>query len=257
LHLGDQNLSAAVKLHRPQDEEAFRAFTAAVEDAVVRANLPEVMRLIDGYFGGIAYSLSSLFRDEQRRILDRILNTTVAEVETSLRKIYSDHASLLHYLASSRMPMPPALHLAAGFAVNGGLRQALEAETLDGARIRTMLRLARTDHVELDTVLLGFIASRRMKRAMDKLRALMLETAGATVDALRAAVDEALELAQLLRDFPFEVNLWQAQNIWHDIWVSRFRSGTNGGTVLEDRFRALGHALLIQAERLRTDDATD
>src|SRR6202022_3491259 len=79
LHLGDQNLSAAVKLHRPQDDAAFRAFTASVEDAVVRANLPEVMRLIDGYFGGVAYSLSSLFRDEQRPERVHIRNTTVAE----------------------------------------------------------------------------------------------------------------------------------------------------------------------------------
>jgi hypothetical protein len=230
-----------------------------VEDAVVRANLPEVMRLIDGYFGGIAYSLSSLFRDEQRRILDRILNTTVAEVETSLRKLYDDHASLLHYLGGSGMPLPPSLQLAAGFAVNAALRQELEAETLDGGRVRTLLRLGRTDHVEFNTVLLGFIASQRMKRAMDKLRARLLDTSGMTTEYLRAAVDEALELAQLLREFPFEVNLWQAQNIWHEVWVSRFRSGSdgNGASPLADRYRALGHALLIQAERLRTDDAPD
>ncbi|HWZ13074.1 MAG TPA: DUF3536 domain-containing protein [Acidobacteriaceae bacterium] len=259
LHLGDQNLSAAVKLHRPEDDAAFTAFTASVEDAVVRANLPEVMRLIDGYFGGIGYSLSSLFRDEQRRILDRILNATVAEVETSLRKLYDDHASLLHYLGGSGMPLPPSLKLAAGFAVNAALRQELEAETLDGGRVRTLLRLGRTDHVEFNTVLLGYIASQRMKRAMDKLRLRLLDTSGMTTDYLRASVDEALELAQLLREFPFEVNLWQAQNIWHEVWVSRFRSGSdgNGTSPLADRYRALGHALLIQAERLRTDDAPD
>jgi hypothetical protein len=99
-----------------------------------------------------------------------------------------------------------------------------------------------------------------MKRAMDKLRARLLDnSSGLTMDSLRAAVDEALELAQLLREFPFEVNLWQAQNIWHEVWVSRFRSGSddNGTSPLADRYRALGHSLLIQAERLRTDDATD
>ncbi len=257
LHLGDQNLSAAVKIHRPEDDAAFRAFTAVVQAAVDRADLPEVMRLIDRYFGGTAYSLSSLFRDEQRRILDRILNATVAEVETSLRKLYDDHASLLHYLGSSGLPLPPSLQLAAGFAINAGLRQALEAETLDGARVRTLLRLGRTDHVELNSALLGYVASQRVKRAMDRLRARLLDASGTPVDAARASVEEALELAQLVRDFPFEVNLWQAQNIWHEVWVARFRSGSNGSSALEDRYRALGHALLIAAERLQTDGVPD
>ena len=258
LHLGDQNLSAAVKLHHPKNETVFQVFTTAVQSAVTSANLPEVMRLIDKYFGRTMYSLSSLFRDEQRRILDGILNTTVAEVETSLQKLYDDHASLLHYLGSSGMPMPPSLHLAAGFAINAGLRQALEAETLDSARVRRLLRLVQTDHVELNTVLLGYIASQRVKREMDKLRAALLD--GASGDAVRAEVEETLQLAELFREFPFEVNLWQAQNIWHEVWVARFRSGkaeNNGAAALQDRYRALGHALLLQTERLMTDDATE
>ena len=44
-----------------------------IDRAVSAADLPEVVRLIDGYFGESAYSLTSLFNDEQRRILHRIL----------------------------------------------------------------------------------------------------------------------------------------------------------------------------------------
>jgi hypothetical protein len=39
-----------------------------------------------------------------------------------------DHASLLHYLSQAGLPKPPALTLAAGFAINAGLRRALEAD---------------------------------------------------------------------------------------------------------------------------------
>jgi hypothetical protein len=70
LHLGDQNLSAAVKRYRLEDEgrlaEVCRTRVARV---LRRANLPELIREIDNYFGGTVYSLTSLFADEQHRIL--------------------------------------------------------------------------------------------------------------------------------------------------------------------------------------------
>ena len=56
-----------------------------------------------------------------------ILNSTLWDIETSLTNIYEDHASLLHFLSQAGLPKPPALTLAAGFAVNAGLRRALEA----------------------------------------------------------------------------------------------------------------------------------
>ena len=87
----------------------------------------------------IAYSLTSLFADEQHRILKSILNQTVGEMEDSLRKIYEDHASLLHFLTESGMNPPPALALAAGFAMNVSLRRALEADVFDAQEVADLL----------------------------------------------------------------------------------------------------------------------
>ncbi len=91
-----------------------------------RADFPGVIRMLDHYYGSVDYSLTSLFRDEQRRIVQLILNSTLSDIENSLTTIYQDHASLLHYLSQAGLPKPPALALAAGFAVNAGLRRALE-----------------------------------------------------------------------------------------------------------------------------------
>ena len=112
LHLGDQNLSAAVRAYNSADKaevEAFATFSTDISTAIRRANLPEVIRLIDRFFGETAYSLTSLFADEQHRILSTILNQTLSEMEESLRKIYEDHASLMHFLTESGMTAPPAL----------------------------------------------------------------------------------------------------------------------------------------------------
>ena len=95
----------------------------------------------------IAYSLTSLFADEQHRILRDILNQTVGEMEDSLRKIYEDHASLLHFLTESGMNPPPALALAASFAINASLRRAIESEPFDSEAVGDLLLRATADHV--------------------------------------------------------------------------------------------------------------
>jgi alpha-amylase/alpha-mannosidase (GH57 family) len=123
LHFGDQNITAAVKPYGDADAAAFEAFAAQAEEHVQRARFPEVIRLLDREYGSVDYSLTSLFTDEQRRIVQLILNSTLWDIENSLTTIYEDHASLLHYLSQAGLPKPPALTLAAGFAINAGLRR--------------------------------------------------------------------------------------------------------------------------------------
>ncbi|WP_433967335.1 DUF3536 domain-containing protein [Tunturiibacter gelidiferens] len=222
LHLGDQNLSAAVKAYNstnPAEVEAFATFSTDISTAIRRANLPEVIRLIDRFFGETAYSLTSLFADEQHRILSTILNQTVSEMEDSLRKIYEDHASLMHFLTESGMTAPPALATAARFAINASLRQAIESENFDTAEIESLIARAEVDQIPLDTTLLSYTTGQRMKRAM-----IRLEAAAAGDSQASDALTSAIEVAEATHKMPFEVNIWQAQNIWNDLLR---RSDTN------------------------------
>jgi len=175
---------------------------------VQRARFPEVIRLLDSYYGRVDYSLTSLFTDEQRRIVQLILNSTLWDIENSLTTIYEDHASLLHYLSQAGLPKPPALTLAAGFAVNAGLKRALETDPIDIAQMRSFLSLAKADQVALDSATLSYISDQRMKRAMVEL-----QMSSGSLEML----DRALTLARNLVELPFELNLWQAQNIWYEI----------------------------------------
>jgi len=208
LHFGDQNITAAVKAYEPEDAASFEAFSKEAAGHVQRANFPEAIRLIDRYYGHVDYSLTSLFMDEQRRIVQIILGSTLSEIEKTLTTIYEDHASLLHYLFSAGLPKPPALTLAAGFAINAGLRKALEADPIDQAQLRSFLSLAKVDQIPLETPTLSYIADQRMKRAMVEL-----QMSSGSLESL----DRALGLAHTLMEMPFELNLWQAQNIWYEI----------------------------------------
>jgi alpha-amylase/alpha-mannosidase (GH57 family) len=250
LHLGDQNLSAAVKRFTPEDADAqsnWATFITNAANSIRHANLPELIRFIDGYFDSTLYSLTSLFADEQHRILQSILNQTLSEVEGSLIRIYNEHATLLDFLGDANVAAPPALALTAGFAINASLRRSLEADTFDSAEITRLLRRADVDHVTLDNDLLSYTADKRMKRAMVRLEAAAEQQAPQNISIL----NETLAIAESLRTLPMEVNLWQAQNIWNDLL--RRSDATYWSREWREGFRKVGLALNISVDDLVID----
>jgi alpha-amylase/alpha-mannosidase (GH57 family) len=251
LHFGDQNITAAVKAYDEGAPADFEAFAAQAADHVLRADFPKVIRLLDRFYGHVDYSLISLFTDEQRRIVQLILNSTLWDIENSLTGIYNDHASLLHFLSQAGLPKPPALTLAAGFAINAGLRRALEMDPIDRDMLRSFLQLAKADQVQLETLTLSYIADQRMKRAM-----IELQMSSGSFEML----ERALALGRILVELPFELNLWQAQNIWYEI----LRTSTYALTALtaadrprwEKSFRELASCLSIDCDSISEQDPT-
>ncbi len=252
LHFGDQNITAAVKAHDDAGAAAFEAFSTEAAGHVRRADFPEVIRLIDRFYGHADYSITSLFRDEQRRIVGLILTSTLRDIENSLTTIYQDHASLIHFLSQADLPKPPALTLAAGFAINAGLRRLLEGNPIDVAQMRSLLTMAKADQVPLETAVLSYIADQRMKRTMVELQM--------SPGSLKV-LERALALARAITELPFELNLWQAQNIWHEI----LRTPNYGLAALgaeerlrwEKEFNELGACLTIDFSAMRAGEKAD
>jgi len=248
LHFGDQNITAAVKPYSEADADAFTQFRDDAAAGVQRADIPAVIRLLDRSFERVDYSLKSLFIDDQRRIVQLILNSTLSNIESTLTTIYDDHASLLHYLSQAGLPKPPALSLAAGFAINAGIRRALDADPVDAAQLRSYMALAMADQVQLEKPTLSYVADQRMKRVMVDFQ----------VTPNLENLDRALSLARALSELPFDLNLWQAQNIWYE--MLRHRAELLSGIGPEDSakwqrdFAALGNGLSIDTEAIVDQD---
>jgi alpha-amylase/alpha-mannosidase (GH57 family) len=257
LHFGDQNISAAVKraansrteVEAAAEREKHEALLIAVRAAVLRADIPAVIRLLDRYFGESAYSLTSLFNDEERRILKIILEPTLHEIESTFSAIYERHSSLLNFLSQAKVPKPPELTLAAGYSVNAGLRHALEEHPIDPARIHLLLDRARDIQIALDGSQLGYIAGERMKTAMIALHSRRERM---------ASLDQAVQMAEVVSALPFEVQLWHAQNIWYEILENHQRRtlslSPSEAESWEARFHTLGRRLGIAVDDLVLED---
>lgn len=253
LHFGDHNLTAAVKRWSAALDPDYATLRESLKNAITRADIAEIIRVIDRQFAETGqdgtvqpahtFSLTSLFQDEQRRILGLILQSTLAEVEAGISAIYETQASLLHFLSQSKLPKPQALLLAANFAINASLRNALDSEPVDILKIRTLLKVAESDKIELDRQELGYIAGNRMKQIMVALQKNI---------GNHEHVENALGVARTLNLFPFDAHVWQAQNLWHQALI-KTRSTPGISKEWTTSFLELGRQLHICAECLWAD----
>jgi alpha-amylase/alpha-mannosidase (GH57 family) len=233
LYFGDHNLSAGV---RPfQSKHAFRTLVEEASLAFSSADLPECLRVIDRHFRGATYSLKSLFRDEQRRILSQIVNSTMREAEAMYRQVYEHHAPLMRFLSELHMPPPPILRTTAEFVLGSAVRRALTDPGLDLDRIRMLLHAAQHDGVKLEMSCLESALRQRLNAEVERW-------------ARNPGDPEALEMVEALvslsRVPPIEVDLWKSQNVYYQMVEALSRATqTRVSSDWLDHFRGLGEWL--------------
>ncbi len=206
LHFGDHNVNAGVRAFHGDD--SYRQTVRDVSEAFARADLPESIRLMDRHFAGVSYSLKSLFRDEQRKVVRQILDATLAEAGATYRQIYEHHAPLMRFLSDLGSPPPKVLQITAEFVLNSSLRRAFEEDQLDLGRIAALMDAVAREKITLDVVSLSFVLKQRLERMASEL----LENT--TDPDFLAQFEGAVRLA---RSLPFEVDLWKVQNIYYKL----------------------------------------
>jgi alpha-amylase/alpha-mannosidase (GH57 family) len=202
LHWGDHNFSCSVT--SCGEEEPSKPALEAVSESFTRADFTKTFRLLEEHFGPSTYSLRSLFRDEKRKILDIILQSTLIDAEASYRQLYEYNAPLLRFVTSLGNPPPDFLHYAANFVLNLSLKRAFESETLDLEHIEDLLNEASLAGVSIDAPALEMVIRKKIEGF-----ALLLFKSIEDIFMLQ----ELEAIITLLDHLPFKVNIWKLQNI--------------------------------------------
>jgi alpha-amylase/alpha-mannosidase (GH57 family) len=202
LHLGDHNVTGGVR--HSDDREKYEQSRARLIECFSKADTAAVIRILDEEFDEHSFSLSSLFRDEQRKIVALILNDSLTSAAAAYRTIYENQAPLIRFLNSLNIPVPPAFKAAADVAINSQLRKSIERSDIDGDNIQASIKEASTSRVPLDETTLEF----DMRKKLEEQAALFAERPNdlETVQKFR----KQLEVAKSL---PFPVTLWEVQNV--------------------------------------------
>jgi hypothetical protein len=203
LHMGDHIVNGGVQPFEAEND--YQVLTREAIEPFRRADLAEVIRLMDRRFGESNYSLRSLFRDEQRKILDQILSSNLREAEALYRQIYEHRAPMMRFITNLRIPLPKAFYAAAEFVLNGNLREALEQAKIDTERIQTLLETAKLEGVSLDKATLEFAFRHNLERIAEQL----------VDDPTLDLVQQLDDATSLIRALPFSVDLWKVQNDYY------------------------------------------
>ncbi len=240
-HLGDHTVSGGIR--KFASEEAYAATAQEITAVFRQADFAQLIRVLDREFGPGTYSLALLFRDEQRKTLRQILDSSLSDAESAYRQIYQNHVSLMRFLASIGMPAPKRLEMAAEVTLNTDLRRALEADELDMGRIAALVDEAQIAKIPFDTPTLEFALRKTLERLADRLAA-----DPCSFDAL-SNLEAAVAMADLL---PFEVMLWRVQNIYYQLMSTTYKeyqsmTGAGEQSWLET-FRMLGAKLSMRVD---------
>jgi alpha-amylase/alpha-mannosidase (GH57 family) len=241
IHFGDTHVLGGVREHPAS--MGWDNVVGALVDAFSRSDLPQVVRVFDEHFPEQS-ALPTLFRDEQRKVLEQLLDATLKRVDAAYLDIYRENASLIRFLAESNVPVPRTLEAAAAHALTYQLQQEFKERALDRARIEELLAEARDRRVTLDETTLEYTLEHRFSSLVRHFAANALDLD--RLLALKGWVD-AIQVV------PFEVDLWQVQNVYYklagSVLVEQRRKAEDGDDEIRtwcEHFLALGVSVRVQ-----------
>jgi len=246
LYMGDHNVICGVNAYSVA--KAFPQATEAMRAAFERSDYAEVIRLIDHHLESPSYTLKTLFKDEQRKIINQIVVTARHDVESGYRLATERHLPLMNFLRDLHIPPPGPLQTAAEFILHADACRALSADPPDLDHVQSLLEQARTKQINIFDAELAYVVKTTFERMMQKL---MANPGDAELLQYLAA------LAALLRGTPLDLNLWKVQNAYWGMLQSHFpRFGRRAGQAdpgpieWTKAFHALGEQLNFAVKHL-------
>ena len=202
LHLGDHNLAGGVS--RFEKIEDYDQLKSMLMDSFSKADTTQVLQALTEKFANNTFSLRTLFRDEQRKIVDVILKESLATVAAAYRSIYENQAPLIRFLNGLSIPVPPAFQSAAQIALNSQLKQAFEQREPYLDAIQGHLKEAAASNIALDVPGIEYAIRRRLETEAELF---------ASAPSNLEVVQKLTTLLNFVSTLPFPVVLWEVQNI--------------------------------------------
>jgi len=242
LHLGDHIIFGGVA--EALNMNIFSEMRNDISQAFEKSDVPEIITLLDQYFGTHDCSIANLFKDDQRQVLNKILDKALNEIEISFRHVKENHYPILLAIKENGMPMPTVFLNTFEFIFNTDIRKILEAEHIEIKNLIETVKQAKRWCLKIDKQTIGFIASKRITKLMEEFKV----NPG---DFMQMKTIE--NIFKVLRPLDLPLRIWEAQNIYFFIRKEQF-DRMNAKSKQDDKeakrwcvnFNALGNMLSIR-----------
>ncbi|GAB3199464.1 alpha-amylase/alpha-mannosidase (GH57 family) [Pontibacter aydingkolensis] len=202
LHLGDHQLFGGVREFMNAD--SYESMKEELKSAFEKGNVSEVIMLLDKHFESHSYSFWHLFKDDQKRILDQVLATTMQGVENDFQQLYDNNYPLISAMKTIGMKLPRPLQTTVDYIVNTKLLREFESDTPNPTEIQRLLEEVKRMRVRLNYSQLEFAVTKRVDDMMEKI-----QREPKDMDTMNLLI----ELLDVLEGSKLDADYWQAQNI--------------------------------------------
>lgn len=201
LHLGDQNIVTGIGECSKSDfcKEAFYQF----KENFFKGDISKVIQLIEHFFPANNFLLSDLFKDEQRKILNQLLDSTIKEVSSSLYSVLEQHYSILNAIRDYEVPLPNLLQKGLELYFNSRILDILEGKKPDLLHLQILTQEINRWHLTLDKTRIAFASEKTINQLLDAFlqNPKDLDKMGNLESFLK-----------VLTPLNLELDLWRAQN---------------------------------------------
>jgi alpha-amylase/alpha-mannosidase (GH57 family) len=206
LHLGDNNISCGVQ--RFENDEHLQLMENDIHGAFSRGDVAEVIRQISDYFADHNYSLYHLFKDQQRKILNQILQITYENIDSSYRQIYENNYSIMSFFQSLNIPLPKPLLYAAEDIINKDFGRIFENEDFSTEHLENLINDARRWPIVLEKDLIKYIAGNWIFKCLGEITG-NKESAG--------KLQEIEKVLELFGSIDIRLRSWKSQNLYFSL----------------------------------------
>jgi alpha-amylase/alpha-mannosidase (GH57 family) len=203
--------------------DAFDEFYEEAREAFSESRVTDLLGLMQQFFSGPSFSFWNLFREEQRKVIDRIMGPDRNHAESAYKEIFDRNYNIMNVLRSAELPIPEVFARNLEVVINTELRKAFENGQLNPRKMEKLTMQSRRWDVKLDRELIAYAAGKRLLKAIRQFD-LQKEPA--------LQVQRINRVFQVIRDLNLEPDLWEIQNAFYRL--DRSLRGKIEGELLEE-----------------------
>ena len=187
-----------------------------ITSAFRSTNLGDVIAIMQEYFGQDKYTIWHLFRDEKRKILEKITAKSMHQAETTLRDLYNDNYQLMTGMLHSGIPVPEAYQSAVKYVVNRDLNNFFQRKRLKPKVLNNLLQELKKWNVSLaEQSSFKYEAGERIFQELQQLKASEISL---------ERIKMINQIFSILKSINVEADIWKSQNLYFNL-MKEFKSG--------------------------------
>lgn len=185
------------------EAEKFQSMKNELMDAFNNSMIADVIGIMQTYFGAEKFSLWSLFKDEQRKVIQQIVKKDINQAEQSYKKIYNRNYDIMNVMKNAGIPVPQLFLNNLEMVINLEMKDFFRQEKSFTSKLEKLSNDAKKWEIKLDKEEIGFAASQKLLQVIEELRTKAFD--------LRyiASINRVLKVLENLEIKP---DVWKSQN---------------------------------------------